>query len=128
LASVISVAPLKLTLADLPSVEGLPSLAIGETLDVEGLEGNSVEWFQFHTDTRRSLMVLAEAEGADLVAALYDLESLSLIEVDDDSGGKRNPEIRATVNQGTYLLRITEFGGGDVPSFAISLYELDEAQ
>jgi hypothetical protein len=59
------------------------------------------------------------AANADLVASIYDRNSLRLIETDDDSGGNRNPKLHLDLPMGDYLIRIRSYHGDELPPFDI---------
>jgi hypothetical protein len=110
----------KLSESDLPADEEIVTLQIGGSSDVTPAANEEEKYFWLPIEERRLYVVEMQAEDGDLVGEIYDRASLTRIASDDDSGGNRNPEIRTMLAAGNYLIRVTEYGGGELPPFTIS--------
>jgi hypothetical protein len=118
-----SVAP-KISPSDLPPPDQLHGLEIGSTAEITPSQEDKAKWFRIVVADRNPVLIEANAEGGDLLAALYEQGTLNLIAWDDDGGGNRNPQLRVTLAAGEYLLRIWAYDDGGLPSpFSISARE-----
>jgi len=111
------VVPLTISQSDLPTGR-MPLLTAGARLVFSDLDAMKA-WFRLAIQTRSTTTLRIKATDADLVAAIYSRESLQLVKSDDDSGGDLNPEIRADLATGEYIVRISSTRPGSLPRFEI---------
>lgn len=120
--------PARIDPEDLPPVDAIQTLQAGGDVLLAKEPDRRLRWFALGTKGRSQITVEANAQDADLVAALYDRESLQRIALDDDSGPNQNPRLDAMVDGGQYLIRISEYSDGELPTFTLSFRTKEPAR
>lgn len=114
--------PSKLERTEVPSLDAVPRLGLGEEQRVSPEAGATIGWIMFTLDTPLEVAVAVVTSGKnDLVAGVYEVDSLNRQALDDDSGRDRDPLVRARLRASSYLVRVSDYRGRDLEPFMVSL-------
>jgi hypothetical protein len=99
-------------------VDGYRPLALNQVMSGTHIPAGGEVIYSIDLNTSGHLMTTS-LSSVDTYGYLYDT-NMTAIASDDDSGVNTNFKIEADLNAGTYYLKVTGFGGREVPSFDLN--------